>query len=325
MFKSKIYGILMFLPVLLFAQTHNRIIFLHHSTGGNVYNYPAKGVPQWFSEYNSAHGTNFQISDRWYPADNNMPIDYYQEWIDGTGLDSLTQDYDVIVWKHCYPASDVNVNTGNIDPSSSYQSIENYKAIYRLLRGKMDSFPDKIFIVWTIPPRHRLYGPSSGDTIGNAERARSFTFWVKDTFLNEDGEHPNIYIFDFRGIVADSDNLFLKYEYERSHTGTDSHPNDSANNVAGPQFAQFIVDAVSDFEANEVNENSGKNNAGFNVFRKVLYFRRMERDEKVIIYDRSGKILYTFTAARSGAIEMPVSVFRNGVYFYRILGNKYIK
>ncbi len=304
---------LLLLPILLFAQVHNRIIFLHHSTGGNVYNYPDEGVPAWFSDYNAAHGTNFQISDRWYPSDNNMPVDYYQEWIEGTGLDSLVSFYDVIIWKHCFPASDVFENTGSPDPASSYQSIENYKAVYRLIRNRMDSFPDKIFIVWTIPPRHRLYGPSNGETLGNAMRAREFTAWVKDTFLHENGEHKNVYIFDFRGIVADTDGLFLRYEYERSHTDTDSHPNDSANNVAGPLFAQFIVDAVDDFESAGIGEAQDGE-------IPVLYINRLpdiKSGEYVIMYSLNGRIKFSNLGERALG---EFSSLPGGLYLYRVKG-----
>ncbi len=309
--------ILLFFPLLLWAQAHNRIIFLHHSTGGNVYNYPAKGVPTWFNEYNAGHGTNFQISDRWYPSDNNMPVDYYQEWIEGNDLDSLTATYDVIIWKHCYPASDVYENTGSPDPSSSYQSIENYKAIYRLLRTKMDSYPNNIFIIWTIPPRHRLYGPGNGDTLGNAMRAREFTYWVKDTFLTEDGEHPNIYIFDFRGIVADSNNLFLKYEYERSHTGTDSHPNDSANNVAGPQFAQFIVNAVEDFESSGIGESHFQDGSALSF--GSLFIPREFESASVTLYAKDGRLFLRLYGSGGKRVSLP-SYLPQGIYFYRISG-----
>lgn len=45
----------------------------------------------------------------------------------------------------------------------------------------------------------------------------------------------------------DSGTNCLRYEYELSHSGSDSHPNKMANNEVGPQFAQFIVDSIADF------------------------------------------------------------------------------
>lgn len=219
------------------------IFFLHHSTGNNVYRYPDEGVPGWISGYNDEHGTNLSISDNWYPSSGNMPYHYYNEWLkDDTAhnrFNNLIQNYDVIIMKHCYPASDVNPDLSSPNPGSSYQSLENYKAFYRLLRDEFDQHQDKRFIVWTLPPLHR-----NATNAGDAERATEFSQWLMTDFLNEDGPHENIFTWDFRGYVTGEDD-FLKYEYERSHTGTDSHPNTLANNYTGPLFAQFIADAAT--------------------------------------------------------------------------------
>jgi len=229
-----------------------KIYFLHHSTGNGVYSYPSKGVPAWFSDYNSAHSTNFQISHRYYPNSPypwaNYPYDYWNLWINGACtnsdpdmvcMDYLTQNYDVIIYKHCYPSSDILADTGSPDLGSSRKSIENYKLQYRALRDLMDSYPDNIFIMWTLPPRRE-----SETNAANALRATQFSEWMKTEFLTEDGnEHPNIYIFDFRDIVMGPDN-FLADGYVGDSS---SHPNDAANNAAGPQFSQFIVDSIYDF------------------------------------------------------------------------------
>jgi len=159
----------------------------------------------------------------------------------------LVADYDVVVMKHCYPVSDVLEDVGRTDPSSPRQTLENYKAIYRLLRDKFDENPDTLFIVWTLPPRHRLFEPSDGDKDANAARATAFSNWLKGDFLTEGGPHHNIYVWDFRELVMDPHTNFLRYEYELSQSRSDSHPNKVANNKAGPQFAQFIVDSIADF------------------------------------------------------------------------------
>ena len=159
----------------------------------------------------------------------------------------LVAEYDVVILKHCYPASDVLEDTGRPNPSSPGQSLENYKAIYRLLRDKFDENPDTLFIVWTLPPRHRLFEPSEGDKDANAARATAFSNWLKGDFLTEDGSHSNIYVWDFRELVMDVNTNFLRYEYESSHNSSDSHPNKLANNEAGPKFAQFLLDSIVDF------------------------------------------------------------------------------
>ena len=154
-------------------------------------------------------------------------------------LSDLVAKYDVIVMKHCYPASDVVEDEGKPNPLSSRQSLENYKAIYAALRAEFDKYPDTTFIVWTLPPLHRRATNAEA-----AARATEFSEWLRTDFLTENGLHPNICVWDFRGIVMDPFTNGLCYEYERDHEGSDSHPNDAANNVAGPQFAQFLVDTV---------------------------------------------------------------------------------
>lgn len=162
-------------------------------------------------------------------------------------LSKLVEDYDVIIMKHCYPASDVLEDIGESDVSSPRQSLENYQAIYRQLRDKFDENPDTLFIIWTIPPRHRLFEPSEGNRNENATRATVFSNWLKGDFLKERRPHPNIFIWDFRGLIIDPQTNFLKYEFELHHTSSNSHPNVLANNVTGPKFAQFIVDSINNF------------------------------------------------------------------------------
>ncbi|MEF3692212.1 MAG: hypothetical protein V3574_04140 [Candidatus Moraniibacteriota bacterium] len=234
-----------------------KIIFLHHSTGSGVYS--GGGVPGWFSSYNSNNLTQYQISERSYPTTpypwNNYPYDYWNLWINGACnssdpdiecMNTLTQDYDVIIYKHCFPGAAVLADTGSPSISSSRKSLENYKLQYRALRDMMDDYPDNIFILWTLAPLHRL---ASNDN--DAARAKQFVDWVKGDFLTEDSQpHSNIYIFDFWGNAAGTDN-YLKYEYEISHSSSDSHPNTLANQTIGSVFAQFIVDAIEDFSGEE--------------------------------------------------------------------------
>jgi len=243
------------------SAANEKIIFLHHSTGEGVY-YEG-GVPEWIDDYNSDHGTSYQISERNYPDSpydwENYPYDYWNLWINGSCdssnpniecMDTLTQSYDVIIFKHCFPGAAIEEDYGNPDVSSSTKTLENYKVQYRALRDMMDGYPDNVFIVWTLAPLHRLATNTS-----EAARAKQFVDWVEKEFLTEDGKsHPNFFIFDFWGIVAEDDPNpsngkanCLKYEYEGSHFGSDSHPNYDANQAAGPEFAETIVDAVEEY------------------------------------------------------------------------------
>ena len=247
------------LTAAVFAGTDETILFLHHSTGGNVYS--EGNVPEYIVNYNTDHGTAFTITERAYPTTpypwNNYPYDYWNLWLNGACdssdpdiecLDSLAENYDIIIFKHCFPGAAVLADTGTPDISSSRKSLENYKCQYRALRDLMDSaaFADTKFIVWTLAPLHRLATNSA-----DAARAAMFVDWVKNEWLDEDGglAYDNIFVFDFWGLVAESNPSpvngqvnCLKYDYERSHTGSDSHPNTAANEAVGPEFAQFIID-----------------------------------------------------------------------------------
>jgi hypothetical protein len=237
-----------------------RIVFLHHSTGGAVYS--EGGVADWFQTYNQNNGTTFQITERGYPTSpypwDNYPYDYWNLWVNGACdsndrdiecLNTLTQNYEVVIFKHCYPGAAILEDSGSPSVSSPEKRLENYRLQYRALRTVMDGYPNTIFIVWTLAPLHRLATDSE-----EAARAKQFVDWVNHDFLAEEGTHPNIFIFDFWGIVAEDDPTpahgqvnCLRYEYESSHDSGDSHPNQSANEVAGPAFAQRIVDAIQIF------------------------------------------------------------------------------
>ncbi len=246
-----------------------KIIFLHHSTGEGVY-YEG-GVPDWIANYNSEQGTSYQISERNYPGSpyawQNYPYDYWNLWSNGACdagnpniecLDSLTQSYDVIIFKHCFPGSAIEEDSGNPDVSSATKTLENYKLQYRALRDMMDGYPDNLFIVWTLAPLHR-----KSTYAEEAARARQFVDWVRDEFLTEDGlSHANIALFDFWGIVAEEDpsppngeTNCLKYAYEQSHISGDSHPNTAANEAAGPEFAGTIIDAIENYFGSAGSDN----------------------------------------------------------------------
>jgi hypothetical protein len=104
-----------------------KIIFLHHSTGNCIwlgdtsniiYKFTRKGtVQRFFDEYNKINGTQYNISELAFPKKQpygwrNYPYDYYYIWVKNAGyemfmeeptLEILTSEYDVIIFKHCFP------------------------------------------------------------------------------------------------------------------------------------------------------------------------------------------------------------------------------
>lgn len=219
-----------------------RIIYLHHSTGGGVWD---GGVSDWFTDYNADNGTEYDIEERAYPDGNNYPwdnypYDYWNIWINHAGsnpyqeqdtLEILTAEYDVIMWKHCYPVSDIGPDTGSPDIASAAKTLENYKLQYNALKTKMRSFPNNRFVVWTgAALREEDTNPQA------AARARAFFDWVKSEW-DEAGD--NVFVWDFYELETEGTN-YLQY------SGGDSHPSGSFNETVAPFISRRIVDVLED-------------------------------------------------------------------------------
>jgi len=231
-------------PPLEYNRPLVKTIFLHHSTGNNIWN---GGVPGWFDGFNADSTTQYLISERAYPSGspypwNNYPYDYWNIWVDHAGsepyqqeptLELLTADYDIIVFKHCYPVSDIKADTGSPDVSSAVKRTENYKLQYDALKEKMHQFPLTRFVVWTGAARVQ-----AATNQANAQRAKDFFSWVVDEW---DQPGDNIFIWDFHKLETDG-TLYLKNEYAAS--SSDSHPNSSFSDTAAPLFCRRLVDVI---------------------------------------------------------------------------------
>lgn len=221
-----------------------KVIYLHHSTGGVIWD---GGVDTTIANYNINHGTNYSIIQMEFPKStpygwNNYPYDYWNIWVNHAGpsaykkeptLETLTQTYDVIVWKHCFPVSSIAGDTGSPDITSSIKSEENYKLQYNALKEKMHEFPNKRFIVWTGPAL-----VESATNAAEAERARDFANWVKTTW-DETGD--NIYVWDFRDLETGGGLYLLQ---ENAASTSDSHPNSTFAASVAPLIGQRIIDVI---------------------------------------------------------------------------------
>ena len=227
------------------------LFFLHHSVGDGLIT--GGNMRAEIAAYNSSHGTNFRFWDHGYNSDGlrdpngnftgtnyNIPNDN----TDPEGLNYLfTSDsadaasaraqilnnYGVIAFKSCFTTAAI--------PDDA--TLEEYKNYYLEIRNVFDAHPNQLFVVVSIPPRHRLETNAA-----EAARAREFANWLKsNTFL---GGHNNVVCYDLFDELAGADN-FLKYEYEQDHTVAESHPNDLANQTVGPDFAQFLCTSAANF------------------------------------------------------------------------------
>ncbi len=255
-------GIILIMTFLLISCGSNKnemkkIIFLHHSTGKNIWlgktnRYIYKltkrsDVGEYFNKYNRENHTNYLITEQNFPKETpygwkNYPFDYYNIWVKNAGvkpymgeptLEILTKEYDVIIFKHCYPASNILPDTISPDINSEVKTLENYKLQYIALKKKMHEFPNNIFIVWT--PAVYTKGQMTED---EAKRTQQFYNWI----LNEwDEKNDNIFIWDFYKYETEGGLYMVDKNAEEP---SNSHPGKDFSARMSPVFSQFIIDAI---------------------------------------------------------------------------------
>lgn len=222
------------------ADTH--VAFLHHSTGEVIWK---AGIHPWFVSYNARTGKRYAVEAMPYPDGkrypwDNYPFDYWNIWVAHAGpnaysgqatLELLTKQYQVIVWKHCFPVSAIEADSGSSDIASSRKSIANFQAQYVALRTKMREFRSTRFIVWTGAALK-----ADASNLEQGRRARQFFDWVVGTW-DEPGD--NIYVWDFYRLET-NDGLFLLPAFATN----DSHPNEAFAARVAPLLAQRIVDVI---------------------------------------------------------------------------------
>jgi len=230
--------------VLPSKRTGTAILFLHHSTGHNVW---SGGVAEWFRAYNARHGTSYEIVEQAFPKRTpygwaNYPYDYWNIWVNHQGdkafmreptLEMITARYDVVVFKHCFPVGKLQEDVGMSDIASQEKRMENYRLQYDALKKKMHEYPDKQFVVWTGPALVR-----GATNEAEAIRARAFFDWVR-TEWDESGD--NIFLWDFYSLETEG-GLCLRDEYARGPN--DSHLTPAFGRKVAPLFAQRVVDVI---------------------------------------------------------------------------------
>jgi hypothetical protein len=238
------------------------IIFLHHSTGYNIWQGDmstvkskiqrklggGSAVKGWFKEYNKKNGTEYKIEELYFPAAGqsreygNFPFDYYDIWVNNAGnqpvnadptLEILSGDHDMIIWKHCFPVGDILEDTGQPDIKSREKRIENYKLQYEALKNKMHEFPETRFLVWTGAALLE-----ENTTEYKATKTRDFFNWVRE---NWDEPGDNIYLWDFYELETEG-GIYLKKEFAAGPG--DSHPSNQFSGKAHILFCNRIVDVI---------------------------------------------------------------------------------
>lgn len=251
------------------------IVFLHHSTGkviwrGGNQNLISRivarisvgladrlvgkaALPAMIEKHNKKQNVNYNINEIEFPKAtpygwNNYPFDYYNIWIKNAGedcfneeptLENLTKNYQVIIFKHCYPVSNIQPDLDSADINSDIKTLSNYKLQYEALREKLHEFPDTKFILFTGAAQVQ-----SKITEDEAKRAREFFTWVIEEW---DLPDDNIHLWDLYKLETEGGLYFLE---NKAVSSKDSHPNAS--------FAANVVKLLFD-RLTDIIENNGKN------------------------------------------------------------------
>lgn len=229
---------------------YRNVIFLHHSTGLGLIREGSirallseRGYRFWDHGYNHEGLVRPDGKQTW--ASYRIPGNGNQGNTDVDGLAQLFAQpvtdppenafshllqHEVIAFKSCFPNSAVK----------SEEMEAQFRSWYLQMRDTMDQHPDRVFIVVTSPPLHPL-----ATTPDEARRARAIANWLKsDGYL---AGHPNVFVFDFFGLLADPDTNTLRAEYQLDPENADSHPNRTANETIGPLFAAFVDETVGPY------------------------------------------------------------------------------
>lgn len=246
-----------------------RIVFLHHSTGENIWNgnrstplskiiekisvrlsykfYKKAAIPKLLKKFNKDFNKNYIINERVFPKKspygwNNYPYDYYNIWVKNAGntpfmdeptLEMLSKEYQIIIFKHCFPVSNIQADRDSSEINSDFKSLRNYKLQYLALRDKLLEFPDTKFILFTGAAQVK-----SQISEIEAKRAKEFFDWV----VNEwDLPDDNIFIWDFFYLQTNGE-FYFKDNYAQSINN--SHPNEDFSGYASGLLFNRIIDVI---------------------------------------------------------------------------------
>lgn len=246
-----------------------KILYLHHSTGQIIWDgdrtnfvsnllskvsvrvsrkfYRKANIPSSFNKYNRRNQRNYFIEERSFPKKrpygwNNYPFDYYNIWVKNDDQDfymeeptlkQLTKQYQVIVFKHCFPVSNILIDKDSADIDSDYKSIANYKLQYQALQKTLHKYPNTQFILWT--GAAQVKSKISED---EALRAKEFFNWVIHEWDRDD---DNVFIWDFYDVQT---NNSLYFPDDSARSNEDSHPGNTFAQHASQLFFNRIIDVI---------------------------------------------------------------------------------
>ncbi len=211
-----------------------KLIFIHHSTGGNWLadpnsDQPYGGLGRALMDNNYfVSATNYgwgpdNIGDRtdipnwpeWFTGPNSAAIltALYNE--DGQNIGDFGDwprlatdpggENQIILFKSCFPNSDLYGHPDDppyAEPNDWEYSVSNAKAVYNRILTYFATRQDKLFVVITAPPMAQgEYSPGDQPPAERAANARAFNNWLVADWL--DGyPYRNVAVFDYYNVLT---------------------------------------------------------------------------------------------------------------------------
>ena len=232
-----------------------KLIFIHHSTGGNwlaspnteqpygglgsalmTNNYFVSATNYGWGPYSIGDATDIPNWPDWFTgadsatilaalyAENDQNVGDFGSW------PRLTTDpggeNKIVMFKSCYPSSDLFGNPGDPPASevSDQYTVSNAKAVYNNLLTYFQTRQDKLFIVITAPPQNKNDYASDYQTPDErAANARAFNNWLLNDWL-KGYPYNNVAVFDYYNVLTGADSHHRWYNGAVQHViNTDSN------------------------------------------------------------------------------------------------------
>jgi hypothetical protein len=266
-----------------------KLIFIHHSTGGNWLadpnsDQPAGGLALALMDNNYfVSATNYG----WGPdgIGDRTDIPNWPEWFVGPNrdvyLDALYSENEqnvgdfgdwsrlsddpggenvIIMFKSCFPNSDLYGNPDDppLDEPNDYDyTVANAKAVYNALLSYFETRQDKLFVVITAPPL--MKSDTSRDRAANA---RAFNNWLVDEW-RADYPYANVAVFDYYNVLTAPDNhhrwsgrdierVLVTHNNFSAYPSGDSHPSTEGHSKATAEFVPLLNVAYNRWQAGGV-------------------------------------------------------------------------
>jgi hypothetical protein len=248
-----------------------KLIFIHHSTGGNWLADPSQnelggGLGHALMENNYyVSATNYSWGPDSIGDATDIPnwLDWFRSSNSPTYLEALYNENgqnfgdfgswprladdpggenDIIVFKSCFPNSDLEGRPDDPPDPEGWLSVGHAKYVYNEILQYFASRPDKLFIVITAPPL---------SSSANAKNARAFNNWLVDAWLAENNyTQNNVAVFDFYNILTspDAHHRFNNGQIEHItanrntlyYPSGDDHPSAAGNRKATEEFLPLL-------------------------------------------------------------------------------------